>query len=70
MEIIPGVYQHYKGGMYRVLFLARDQETNGFQVIYVPLHDSGEISSRSLVEFSKRFRPHMEQYNGNQSNTI
>lgn len=33
----PGIYRHYKGGLYRALFLARDHETQWPVVVYVPL---------------------------------
>ena len=42
-EILPvesdicGVYRHYKGGMYRVLFVAHHSETLEDMVVYEPL---------------------------------
>lgn len=42
--IVPGVYQHYKGGRYLVLFTVRHHETRAEYVVYVPLepHRSGD----------------------------
>ena len=33
-KIIPGRYRHFKGGEYRVLFLARHSETEEEMVVY------------------------------------
>jgi hypothetical protein len=43
--ILPGLYQHHKGGRYRVLFTATDSETLEPVVIYVSLTTS-EIFAR------------------------
>lgn len=60
MEVIPGVYQHYKGNYYRVLFVARHTELSIAEkdellVIYVPLYETpsgwGRISARPLQNF-------------------
>lgn len=37
---IKGVYRHYKGGMYRVLFVAHHSETLEDMVVYEPLDGS------------------------------
>ncbi|MBQ7335872.1 MAG: DUF1653 domain-containing protein [Clostridia bacterium] len=37
---ISGVYRHYKGGMYRVLGVARHSETLEVMVVYEPLDGS------------------------------
>ena len=44
MMVIPGVYQHYKGGRYLVIGTARHHETGAKYVIYTPLepHLGGE----------------------------
>ncbi|MDT7922998.1 MAG: DUF1653 domain-containing protein [Thermus sp.] len=34
MSVRPGIYRHYKGGLYRVLFLARHSETEEAMVVY------------------------------------
>lgn len=37
-EICPGLYRHYKGKDYRVLFLARHSETEEWMVVYQALY--------------------------------
>lgn len=34
----PGVYRHFKGGMYLALMLAKDSETEEDVVVYIPLY--------------------------------
>jgi hypothetical protein len=43
MKIKPGVYQHYKGPKYLVLFCAKQSETLEDMVVYVHLEES-EVS--------------------------
>ncbi len=42
-EIRPGLYRHFKGGEYRVLFLARHSETEEWMVVYQALYGEKEI---------------------------
>jgi len=42
----PGKYRHFKGGLYTVLFTARDSEHEKWQVVY--LNAKGEAWVRSL----------------------
>lgn len=37
-EIRPGRYRHFKGGEYRVLFMARHSETEEWMVVYQALY--------------------------------
>ena len=37
-EIRPGLYLHFKGGEYRVLFMARHSETEEWMVVYQALY--------------------------------
>ncbi|WP_420844467.1 DUF1653 domain-containing protein [Idiomarina rhizosphaerae] len=37
MTIKPGIYEHYKGGRYRVIDTARQSETEEWMVLYQPL---------------------------------
>ena len=39
-EIIPGIYEHYKGKKYLMLGTAAHSETLERLVVYVPLYDS------------------------------
>lgn len=39
--IEPGNYKHYKGNMYRVLFMAKHTETEEPLVIYISLENGG-----------------------------
>ncbi len=36
-DVKPGLYEHYKGGLYRVLFVARMHDSQDEYVVYVPL---------------------------------
>jgi len=38
VSVRPGIYRHYKGGLYRVLFLARHSETEEAMVVYQALY--------------------------------
>lgn len=38
-ELKPGLYRHFKGGLYEVLGLARHSETEEVHVLYRPLYD-------------------------------
>jgi hypothetical protein len=58
MEPSPGLYRHYKGGYYRVLFIAYES-TNGLprtpKVVYVSLDGGaayGRINVREVAEFN------------------
>lgn len=53
----PGIWKHYKGGLYRVLFNAK-QATNGsdegrVEVVYISLV-RGAVETRDEVEFMQR----------------
>ena len=42
-EIRPGLYRHFKGGEYRVLFMARHSETEEWLVVYQALYGENGI---------------------------
>ena len=37
-DVKYGIYEHYKGGRYLVLGVARDHCTDGYLVVYIRLH--------------------------------
>lgn len=46
--ILPGLYQHYKGGLYEVLGTGRHSESLEELVFYRALNDSKEFGERPL----------------------
>jgi hypothetical protein len=51
-RVIPGVYLHYKGGLYIVSGLARHTESSQWLVVYRP-HDKDETWVRPLEMFAE-----------------
>ena len=45
----PGVYKHFKGGMYLALMLAKDSETEEDVVVYIPLYYKEESETKAWV---------------------
>jgi hypothetical protein len=65
-EFIPGVYRHYKGGLYLALMLVRHHETELQYVVYVPYdhpesgvrlreYDHGDSPWAGFVDDKSRF---------------
>lgn len=60
-EIKPGIYKHYKGGIYRVRFIATHSETLEKLVVYEMIEDTrpgrtygpGSIWVRPLTMFTE-----------------
>lgn len=48
-EFKPGVYRHFKGGVYLALMLAKDSETLEDTVVYIPLYDKPESGTRAWI---------------------
>jgi len=42
-DIKPGVYRHFKGNEYRVLYLAKHSETEELMVVYQALYGDHDI---------------------------
>jgi hypothetical protein len=47
----PGRYRHYKGGLYRVIGVARHSETDEELVVYQPLYGAGGLWVRPRAMF-------------------
>ncbi|MEM7193971.1 MAG: DUF1653 domain-containing protein [Pseudomonadota bacterium] len=53
-DLVPGIYQHYKGGMYEVLHLGRHSETEEHLVIYRALYGERGVWVRPYEMFVER----------------
>jgi len=53
MTIQKGVYEHYKGGLYQVLEVARHSETEEFLVVYRTLYGDYSMWVRPLDMFQQ-----------------
>ena len=57
--ILPGIYKHYKGNFYRVLFVAKDSNNGPDEdrnvVVYVSLSAEGKTPGRVSVRAEKEF---------------
>ncbi|MCH4284700.1 DUF1653 domain-containing protein [Absiella sp. AM54-8XD] len=53
MPITPGVYEHFKGKHYTVLYVAKHSETLESYVVYRQLYGNGEVWIRPLDMFLK-----------------
>ncbi|EKE77929.1 DUF1653 domain-containing protein [Gallaecimonas xiamenensis] len=49
----PGLYRHYKGGLYQVYEVARHSETDEPLVVYRPLYGEKALWVRPLAMFSE-----------------
>lgn len=51
MNLKAGIYQHFKGGRYRVEGVARHSETGEELVVYTPMYGDGGLWVRPLAMF-------------------
>lgn len=51
-HIEPGIYRHYKGGVYRVLGVGRHTESDDYFVVYAPLEPKADMPALWLRPFS------------------
>jgi len=52
----PGLYRHYKGGLYEVIGTARHSETEESLVVYRPLYDDSGLWVRPLAMFMEKIQ--------------
>lgn len=57
----PGVYKHYKGGVYKVLFTASHSDTGEPMVVYMN-EEHGTYYVRPLSEFTSNVTQGTETY--------
>lgn len=53
MEVKPGLYRHFKGNMYRVLYNAKHSETMEEMVVYKALYGDMGIWVRPSAMFAE-----------------
>ena len=53
MDILPGLYRHFKGGLYRVEGVARHSETLEEMVVYRALYGEGGLWVRPAVMWNE-----------------
>ncbi len=51
MNVSPGIYRHFKGGLYKVLYTAIHSETGEEFVVYQPQYGEQKIWIRPLAMF-------------------
>lgn len=61
-DLKPGVYRHFKGNLYRLLYLAKHSETLEFMVVYQALYGERGIWVRPAAMWSETV--HRDGYNG------
>ncbi len=52
-EIRPGIYRHFKGNRYRLLYTARHSETLEVMAVYQALYGDGGIWVRPAAQWSE-----------------
>jgi hypothetical protein len=51
MEFKPGIYKHFKGHVYKALYVAKHSETLEEMVVYVNIENEADIWVRPLSMF-------------------
>jgi len=54
--IRAGVYKHYKGGLYKVIGIAQDSESNQQMVVYRSAEDGRQLWVRPLEMFKDKIK--------------
>ena len=54
MDIKPGIYQHFKDNLYRVLYVARHSETLEPMVVYQALYGNGDVWVRPAAMWNEQ----------------
>lgn len=54
MDIKPGIYQHFKGNRYLVLYVARHSETLEPMVVYQALYGDGGLWVRPAAMWNEQ----------------
>ena len=62
MELKPGIYRHFKGNRYRLLYVAKHSETLEPMVVYQALYGQQGIWVRPAAMWSERVE--REDYSG------
>jgi hypothetical protein len=64
MDILPGIYKHYKGKLYEVICMAHHSETSEEMVVYKALYKT-EFGNNSIwVRPAKMFEEMVTQDDG------
>ena len=53
-EVMPGIYRHFKGNRYEVLFIASHSETLEPMVVYRALYGEGGVWVRPLSMWNEQ----------------
>ena len=62
MELKPGLYRHFKGNLYRLLFVAKHSETLEPMVVYQALYGEGGVWVRPASMWSEQVE--RDEYRG------
>jgi hypothetical protein len=54
--IRAGIYRHFKGGLYKVISVAKHTETNEEMVVYKSVNDEHQLWVRPLEMFNEKVK--------------